>query len=74
MKKLTLAELATITGGELFGDESLVVGRVAPMDKAQEGDVTFLSNPKYAKHLSECKATVVMVKAEHKDQCAGNAL
>ncbi|HCG7295304.1 TPA: UDP-3-O-(3-hydroxymyristoyl)glucosamine N-acyltransferase [Vibrio parahaemolyticus] len=74
MKKLTLAELATITGGELFGDESLVVGRVAPMDKAQEGDVTFLSNPKYAKHLSECKATVVMVKAEHKDQSAGNAL
>ncbi|ACY50918.1 UDP-3-O-(3-hydroxymyristoyl)glucosamine N-acyltransferase [Vibrio diabolicus] len=74
MKTLTLAELATITGGELFGDESLVVSRVAPMDKAQEGDVTFLSNPKYAKHLSECQATVVMVKAEHKDQCAGNAL
>ncbi|MHA2774473.1 UDP-3-O-(3-hydroxymyristoyl)glucosamine N-acyltransferase [Vibrio harveyi] len=74
MKKLTLAELATITGGELFGDESLVVNRVAPMDKAQEGDVTFLSNPKYAKHLSECQATVVMVKPEHKDQCAGNVL
>ncbi|MEF1211694.1 UDP-3-O-(3-hydroxymyristoyl)glucosamine N-acyltransferase, partial [Vibrio alginolyticus] len=32
------------------------------------------SNPKYAKHLSECQATVVMVKAEHKDQCVGNAL
>ncbi|HHX8351468.1 UDP-3-O-(3-hydroxymyristoyl)glucosamine N-acyltransferase [Vibrio sp. Vb0937] len=74
MKTLTLAELATITGGELFGDESFVVSRVAPMDKAQEGDVTFLSNPKYAKHLSECQATVVMVKAEHKDQCVGNAL
>ncbi|QRG83580.1 UDP-3-O-(3-hydroxymyristoyl)glucosamine N-acyltransferase [Vibrio diabolicus] len=74
MKTLTLAELATITGGELFGDESLVVSRVAPMDKAQEGDVTFLSNPKYAKHLSECQATVVMVKAEHKEQCVGNAL
>ena len=74
MKTLTLAELATITGGELFGDESLVVSRVAPMDKAQEGDVTFLSNPKYAKHLSECQATVVMVKAEHKDQCVVNAL
>ena len=74
MKTLTLAELAIITGGELFGDESLVVSRVAPMDKAQEGDVTFLSNPKYAKHLSECQATVVMVKAEHKDQCVGNAL
>jgi UDP-3-O-[3-hydroxymyristoyl] glucosamine N-acyltransferase len=74
MKTLTLAELATITGGELFGDESLVVSRVAPMDKAQEGDVTFLSNPKYAKHLSECQATVVMVKADHKEQYVGNAL
>ncbi|CAH1545196.1 MULTISPECIES: UDP-3-O-(3-hydroxymyristoyl)glucosamine N-acyltransferase [Vibrio] len=74
MKTLTLAELATITGGELFGDESLVVSRVAPMDKAQEGDVTFLSNPKYAKHLAECLATVVMVKEEHKEQCTGNAL
>ncbi|UFN68913.1 UDP-3-O-(3-hydroxymyristoyl)glucosamine N-acyltransferase [Vibrio alginolyticus] len=74
MKTLTLAELATVTGGELFGDEFLVVSRVAPMDKAQEGDVTFLSNPKYAKHLSECQATVVMVKAEHKEQCVGNAL
>ncbi|MCR9981429.1 UDP-3-O-(3-hydroxymyristoyl)glucosamine N-acyltransferase [Vibrio diabolicus] len=74
MKTLTLAELATITGGELFGDEFLVVSRVAPMDKAQEGDVTFLSNPKYAKHLSECQATVIMVKAEHKEQCVGNAL
>ncbi|NAW96448.1 UDP-3-O-(3-hydroxymyristoyl)glucosamine N-acyltransferase [Vibrio sp. V42_P2S4T144] len=71
---MNISELATITGGELFGDESLVVSRVAPMDKAQEGDVTFLSNPKYAKHLSECQATVVMVKAEHKDQCVGNAL
>ncbi len=74
MKTLTLAKLAEVTGGELFGDESLVVNRVAPMDKAQEGDITFLSNPKYAKHLSECKATVVMVRAEHKEQCSSNVL
>ncbi|GEM74079.1 UDP-3-O-(3-hydroxymyristoyl)glucosamine N-acyltransferase [Vibrio sagamiensis] len=74
MKTFTLAELAKITGGELFGDDSVVVSRVAPMDKAQEGDVTFLSNPKYAKHLADCQATVVMVKADHKDQCVGHAL
>ncbi len=74
MNTLTLAELATITDGEIFGDDSLSVNRVAPMDKAQEGDVTFLSNPKYAKYLSECKATVIMVKAEHKEQCTGNVL
>ncbi|OLQ91565.1 UDP-3-O-(3-hydroxymyristoyl)glucosamine N-acyltransferase [Vibrio panuliri] len=74
MKTLTLAELATVTGGELHGDATATVTMVAPMDKAQQGHVTFLSNPKYAKHLAECQATVVMVKAAQLEQCQGNAL
>jgi UDP-3-O-[3-hydroxymyristoyl] glucosamine N-acyltransferase len=74
MATISLAELATITGGELIGDSSATVTMVAPMDKAEEGHVTFLSNPKYAKHLAECKATVVMVKEAQREQCTGNAL
>lgn len=74
MKTLTLAELATITGGELHGDAAATVTMVAPMDKAQQGHVTFLSNPKYAKHLAECQATVVMVKEAQRELCAGNVL
>lgn len=74
MMTLTLAELAAITGGELHGDAMATVSQVAPMDKAQEGDVTFLSNPKYAKHLADCRATVVMVKADQLMHCSGNAL
>lgn len=74
MAVLTLAELATITGGELHGDADAVVSMVAPMDKAKAGDVTFLSNPKYAKHLGECQATVVMIKAAQRELCQGNAL
>ncbi|GAK85348.1 UDP-3-O-[3-hydroxymyristoyl] glucosamine N-acyltransferase [Vibrio ponticus] len=74
MKTLTLAELATITGGELHGDATATVTMVAPMDKAQQGHVTFLSNPKYAKHLAQCQATVVMVKAAQLEQCQGNTL
>ncbi|RJX71712.1 UDP-3-O-(3-hydroxymyristoyl)glucosamine N-acyltransferase [Vibrio sinensis] len=74
MAVLTLAELATITRGELHGDADAVVSMVAPMDKAKAGDVTFLSNPKYAKHLGECQATVVMIKAAQRDLCQGNAL
>ncbi|WP_194437479.1 UDP-3-O-(3-hydroxymyristoyl)glucosamine N-acyltransferase [Vibrio fluminensis] len=74
MKTLTLAELATITGGELHGDAAATVTMVAPMDKAQQGHVTFLSNPKYAKHLAECQATIVMVKGAQLEQCQGNAL
>ncbi|MBY8292175.1 UDP-3-O-(3-hydroxymyristoyl)glucosamine N-acyltransferase [Vibrio fluvialis] len=74
MTTLTLAELATITGGELHGDSTAVVSDVAPMDRAQEGDITFLSNPKYSKHLAECKATVIMVKASERDLCPANVL
>jgi UDP-3-O-[3-hydroxymyristoyl] glucosamine N-acyltransferase len=74
MTAISLAELATITGGELHGDENAMVTMVAPMDKAQEGHVTFLSNPKYAKHLTDCQATVVMVKEAQREACTGNAL
>lgn len=74
MTTLTLAELATITGGELHGDSQAVVRGLAPMDRAQEGDITFLSNPKYSKHLASCKATVIMVKATERELCPSNAL
>ncbi|OEE38427.1 UDP-3-O-(3-hydroxymyristoyl)glucosamine N-acyltransferase [Vibrio genomosp. F10] len=74
MLKLTLAELATITGGELYGDASATVSTVAPMDKAVEGTVTFLSNVKYAKHLNDCLATVVMVKEAQREHFEGNVL
>lgn len=74
MKEISLAELATITGGTLHGEADVTVTMVAPMDKAQEGHVTFLSNPKYAKHLASCQATVVMVKEAQRELCIGNAL
>ena len=74
MSEITLAKLATITGGELHGDGSVIVTAVAAMDKATEGDITFLSNPKYKKHLGECKASAIMVKASEKDLCNSNVL
>jgi len=74
MTQLTLAELATITGGELHGDANASVTMVAPMDKAQPGHVTFLSDSKYAKYLADCQATVVMVKQAQRDLCSGNVL
>ncbi|WP_038174012.1 MULTISPECIES: UDP-3-O-(3-hydroxymyristoyl)glucosamine N-acyltransferase [Vibrio] len=74
MVTLSLADLATITGGTLYGDGNATVTMVAPMDKAQQGHVTFLSNPKYAKHLAECQATLVMVKEAQREHAKGNVL
>ncbi|WED21174.1 UDP-3-O-(3-hydroxymyristoyl)glucosamine N-acyltransferase [Vibrio sp. JC009] len=74
MTAYTLAELATIVGGTVQGDDSVVISRVVAMDKAGEGEVTFLSNPKYKKHLADCKASAVMVKESEAELCVTNAL
>lgn len=71
---LTLAEVAQITGGEVRGDASVTVARVAAMDTAGEGDITFLTNAKYAKHLAQSKASAVMLKQAHVEQCATNVI
>ncbi|WCE30424.1 UDP-3-O-(3-hydroxymyristoyl)glucosamine N-acyltransferase [Vibrio sp. SCSIO 43137] len=74
MSRVTLAELAAVTGGELHGDGSVVIHSVVGMDKAGEGDITFLSNAKYKKHLADCQASAIMVKASEKDLCNTNIL
>ncbi len=74
MPTITLAELAAVTGGELHGNGDVIIRAVAAMDKAGEGDITFLSNPKYRKHLTECQASAVMVKESELGLCRTNAL
>jgi UDP-3-O-[3-hydroxymyristoyl] glucosamine N-acyltransferase len=44
------------------------------MDRASEGEITFLTNVKYAKHLGECRASAIMVKASELEHCKTNAL
>ncbi|NLV23557.1 MAG: UDP-3-O-(3-hydroxymyristoyl)glucosamine N-acyltransferase [Deltaproteobacteria bacterium] len=56
-----LGALAEIVGGELVGDPDLEVNRVAPIDQAEEGDITFLANPKYLKKLGDCRASAVIL-------------
>ena len=58
-----LEQLASLVGGELKGDPSLNIERVAPIDMAQTGDITFVANPKYLPQLSDCKASAVIVAA-----------
>ncbi|MFH0256277.1 UDP-3-O-(3-hydroxymyristoyl)glucosamine N-acyltransferase [Vibrio rumoiensis] len=74
MPKLTLAELATITGGELHGNGELTVSSIAAMDKAGEGQITFLTNAKYRKHLGQCQATAILIKSSELELCQTNAI
>lgn len=74
MPKLTLAELAAITGGELHGNGELIVSSIAAMDKAGDEQITFLTNAKYRKHLGECKATAILIKLSELELCQTNAI
>lgn len=62
-----LDELVARLGGELVGDGSLQVRRVATLDQAGDGDLAFLANPKYLSRLKTSKAAAVIVGLKSRD-------
>jgi UDP-3-O-[3-hydroxymyristoyl] glucosamine N-acyltransferase len=66
---LRLAEIVARLGGDLAGDGSVRIERVAPLDKAGSGDIAFLSSPKYRASLASTRATAVVVTAEAAADC-----
>lgn len=56
-----LDELCSRFGGEICGEASTLVGRVAPLDVAGAGDIAFLSNPKFLAKLTACRAAAVII-------------
>ena len=63
-KTATLAELADLIDGRLVGDRDLTISRVAPIDAATTGDITFVSNPKYISALNSTGASAVIVRPD----------
>lgn len=58
---MTLAELASRLGCRLEGDGSIEVSRIAGLEEAGPGDLSFLSNPRYASKLPRTRASAVIV-------------
>jgi UDP-3-O-[3-hydroxymyristoyl] glucosamine N-acyltransferase len=59
-----LRDLAERLGCELRGEGSVVVSRVAGVDEAAPGDLTFVTGPRYASRLGKTLATAVIVPPE----------
>jgi UDP-3-O-[3-hydroxymyristoyl] glucosamine N-acyltransferase len=51
-------------GGELFGDADRIVTRLAPLEHAQAGELSFLVNPRLTHLLAESQAGCVIVGPE----------
>ncbi len=60
----TVDQLAAACGGRVLGDGKKTVTNIQPLDEAGAGDVSFLSDPKWAKHLETTKAGAVILKEE----------
>ena len=61
MESRTLKELAKEIGAELAGDGDVAIGSVNTLEDARPGQLSFLSNPKYEKHLETTRASAVIV-------------
>lgn len=70
----TLGELAERVGAELRGPADLRIGGLAALQGAGPGQLTFLANAQYRKHLSDCKAGAVLLTPADAEGFAGNAL
>ena len=71
---MRLGELAVRFGCELRGDPDAEVDRVASLDAAGEGALSFLANPQYRRHLAGTGATAVVLDAASAADCPVAAL
>ncbi len=61
---MKLRDLADSLGCRLEGDGEIEIVRVAGIQDAQPGDLTFLANPKYEQALAGTRASAVILRDE----------
>ncbi|AQG82519.1 UDP-3-O-(3-hydroxymyristoyl)glucosamine N-acyltransferase [Spirosoma montaniterrae] len=59
--KFTVRQIATLLGGEVAGNDTLAITKLAKIEEGQPGDISFLSNLKYETHLYTTQASAVIV-------------
>jgi UDP-3-O-[3-hydroxymyristoyl] glucosamine N-acyltransferase len=70
-KVKTLKYLSEVSGSELIGNPSLEIRDIATIEAAREGDITFISNPKYRGFLATTKASAIVVSDEDAKEFKG---
>lgn len=64
MPDKSLGELAEHVGGKVIGNSETLIKSAATLEKAQDGEISFLSNRKYAHMIAETKASAIIVSNE----------
>lgn len=66
-KLLTVSEIAKIVDGELEGDGTRSIVSVAPLDRALDHQISFLSNPKFKQQLDTTQSGCVLLSVQSKN-------
>jgi UDP-3-O-[3-hydroxymyristoyl] glucosamine N-acyltransferase len=71
---VSLGELASRFGGEVHGDRGCPIRGVASLERAGEGEISFLSNVQFRRHLAATRASAVILEPRFLPDCPVNAL
>ena len=74
IKKFRLSELVKDLDVTIQGDPECVITGISPVQQAQAGHITFLTNSHYRKYLPATQAAAVILKQEDADECKVNAV
>ena len=72
--EITLQQICDIVGGRLMGDPGCPIVSVASIEEAEQGQISFLANPKYARLLPRTRASAVIVPLDLPVPAGINAL
>ncbi|PIE24978.1 MAG: UDP-3-O-(3-hydroxymyristoyl)glucosamine N-acyltransferase [Neptuniibacter caesariensis] len=70
----TLQQIAALLSGAIKGDPAYKVEGISTLQAATEKQISFLSNPKYRKHLESTRAGAVILPPEFGEFFSGNAV
>jgi UDP-3-O-[3-hydroxymyristoyl] glucosamine N-acyltransferase len=73
-RSFALAELTHGLDVTIQGDPDCLVTGITPIQQAQPGHITFLSNPSYRKYLPNTQAAVVILSKENAKDCLVTAV
>jgi len=58
--EMTVKEIADFLEGEVLGDDKVVIRGISGIKEAKEGEITFLSNPRYNNLISQTRASAII--------------
>jgi len=63
--KLSLKKIASLVGGNVIGNDSLIIEGINSLDVAAQGEISFFADRKYKESLRKTKASAIIVSKEN---------